>query len=141
MTNKDINPQDIDHNVKKGRLINSIYLWSKFVLIFAVCTGLFDLYSSYSGLRFYHHVESEPKTFRVQVGMNIVLTALYGIILPIQAVFFYQFSAAAKKSDLQPNSDAFSYGLERLLRQSIIATFLFAINAIWGVINILIVSM
>jgi hypothetical protein len=120
---------------------DTIYKWTRLMLIFVIITGLFDIYSSFKLVKIYSNLSGyAPRIFKVQFIANIAFLALYGILLPLQAYFFYHFVLTSKKAVQWKNEMGPNYSLQWLLRQTVVATILFGVNAIWAIVNILFMS-
>lgn len=131
---------EVESDGQRKRQLKRIHLWAKMFFIFGIGTGLFNLFSSYKLFKFYSNFPDPPSDiFKIQSVANIIFLSLYGLMLPLQAYFFYLFVAKSKRAVLYDNPQEFNSSLQWLLKQTVVGTILFGINTVWAVINIIII--
>jgi hypothetical protein len=134
----DLNLSEIESSIQRKRLLKRIYIWAAVSFILAVGMGLVQLYSTYKLYEAHLRFRDIATGFtRFQTASSVIVFALRGIAVPIQAFFFYRFVAGSKKAVFFDDSNSFTRSLEWLLTQTIIGTCLFVISAVWSVINLL----
>jgi hypothetical protein len=120
--------------VRQIRLIANL---AKVLFILIICTSLFDLYSSFKLFKTYTNIPgSASVSFEIQFFANIIFLILYGVMLPVQTYFFFQFILRFKNVIETENVNEANDALRFLLYQTIVAILLFGINSIWAVANI-----
>lgn len=123
------------------KIIRALYIWAAILLTGVLITGFFNLYNAYLDIKSYPGFASDmPVRMKTQISGNIALSILYGILLPIQTIFFYRFVQICKRS--QSNGQAFhlDQSFRWLVRQTIVASIFFLINAAWQIVCSLILK-
>lgn len=128
----------IELNDKNRRQLKRIRTWATLLFIFALCTGLFNLFSGYKLIKFYSAFPTSG-IFKIQSTGNIVFLGLYGCVIPLQAYFLYNFVSKFKVAILFDRIEEFSLSLQWLLKQIVVATILFGLNTCWAVTSVLII--
>lgn len=126
---------------RNQRTFRAIYTWALIFLICSVITGLFNLFNSYKLIQMLPTIPGRvPMSFKVQYWANIISLVFYGVMLPMQAYFFYLFASKGKGSSESGNEEEFSQSLRLLLIQTVVAALFFMLNAAWAIVNILFFS-
>lgn len=121
---------------ERAQQIKIITNLAKVLFVLVMCTGLFDLYSSYKLFKTYADIPgSVPINFKIQFWANIIFLVLYGVMLPLQTYFFYRFTVRFKSEIQSEGATEINNALRFLLYQTIVAVLLFGINSLWAVVN------
>jgi hypothetical protein len=121
---------------KREELIDKIHYWAKFYLIATVITACFDFFNAYRMWIMSGAITRDaPAFYKAQYWASIFITSFYGIMLPIQAYFFYEYATKAKGIKVEKNGDEYNLTLSFLYKFALAAAILFVTNAIWAVID------
>ena len=118
------------------RLLQRLVFWTKFFYVCTLITCVFDFLNGALVLRTYTQVSgSLAPIFKFEYLFNAIFLAVYAIMLPLQAWFFFRFSGKSNRAAQSGNSEAYNESFQWLVKHAVLASVLFAFNSLWAIVN------
>jgi len=108
-------------------------------LIFTSITAVYNFLNTYKLYKAYlSFPQFVPRDVKIHSIASTIFLLLYGIMIPLQAYFFYRL-ASTLNSSFQDNGDPTERRLDVnwLQKQGVAAVILFGINAVWAIVDLL----